>query len=541
MSTRNSFFGGRRGDTPSILVTNDDGVHSPGLLYLKQALERFGQVSVVAPDRNRTGAGRSITMRSPLWVEEVTLADGSRAFATDGTPVDCVRLAALGFLERPPDLIVAGINLGGNLGDDITYSGTVAAAFEGIMLDTPAIAFSAEGFHEGYDLTVPARFAGLLIGEVLSNGFPRKTLLNVNCPDLPWASLAGTRITRLGKRIYGDRVQLRETAGNRRRYFIYGDDLRYHHEQGTDFEAIVDGCVSITPIHFELTSEEALAELQGWDLNLSKYTRPGLRSRSSDEARGTEAGDLGGGAGASTVQPAPAIDAREGHSAEDLTRPLEPLPTAVIFDLDGTVVDSVELIVASFAHAVRTVLGSDLTRQELVAHVGMPLREQMALINEELADELVDAYREFNHREHDRMLRIYEGMKELLVELELGGIRLGLVTSKSRPTTEMAFRLTGIEAHFGAVVCAEDTERNKPYPDPLLLCLRLLGVRGDQAVYVGDSPYDLQAAHAAEMRAVAVTWGVFEREDLLAQEPVRLAESVAGLRRILGFGESQAP
>ena len=128
-----------------ILVTNDDGVDSPGLFALKQALDRVGRVSVIAPDRNRSAIGRSITIHSPLHIDEVTLPDGSRAYATDGTPVDCVRFAMLGFLEDGvPDIVVSGINLGHNLGDDVTYSGTVAAAFEGVLLGWPAIAVSQE-------------------------------------------------------------------------------------------------------------------------------------------------------------------------------------------------------------------------------------------------------------------------------------------------------------------------------------------------------------------------------------------------------------
>ena len=145
-------FGSRR---PLIVLTNDDGVTSPGLGILKAALDPLGDVRIVAPDQNRSGAARSITMHAPLWVEEVALPDGSLAYSTDGTPVDCVRMAALGLLDRTPDLIVSGINLGGNLGDDITYSGTVAAAFEGIMLDIPAIALSAQGYHPA--TTSPSR------------------------------------------------------------------------------------------------------------------------------------------------------------------------------------------------------------------------------------------------------------------------------------------------------------------------------------------------------------------------------------------------
>jgi 5'-nucleotidase len=249
---------------PLIVLTNDDGVSSPGLAALKTALDSLGEVRVVAPDQNRSGAARSITMHSALWVEEVTLEDGSLAYSTDGTPVDCVRMAALGLLDRVPDLIVSGINLGGNLGDDITYSGTVAAAFEGIMLDIPAIAISAEAYHPGYDLTVPARLARLLVSTALTRGFPAKTLLNVNCPDRSWEALGGVRFTTLGKRIYGDKVEYRETQGNRRGYHIYNDDLGYHQEPGTDFEAMAEGFASITPLHFDLMSHEALDELSGW-------------------------------------------------------------------------------------------------------------------------------------------------------------------------------------------------------------------------------------------------------------------------------------
>ena len=250
---------------PLIVLTNDDGVSSPGLAALKAALDPLGDVQAIAPDHNRSGAARSITMHSPLWVEEVDLPDGSRAYSTDGTPVDCVRMAALGLLDRKPDLIVSGINLGENLGDDITYSGTVAAALEGIVLDIPAIALSAEGYHAGYDLDVPARFARQLVSFVLTQGFPTKTLLNVNVPDRPWEALAGARLTVLGKRIYGDKVEYRETRGNRRVYHIYNDDLSWHREEGTDFEAIAEGRVSITPLHFDLMSHEALDQLRGWE------------------------------------------------------------------------------------------------------------------------------------------------------------------------------------------------------------------------------------------------------------------------------------
>jgi 5'-nucleotidase len=244
--------------SPLIVLTNDDGVSSPGLAALKTALDPLGEVRIVAPDQNRSGAARSITMHTHLWVEEVSLPDG-------------VRMAALGLLDRVPDLIVSGINLGGNLGDDITYSGTVAAAFEGIMLDIPAIAISAEAYHPGYDLTVPARVARLLVSTALTCGFPAKTLLNVNCPDRSWDALGGLRLTTLGKRVYGDKVEYRETKGNRRRYHIYNDDLSYQKEPGTDFEAVAEGFASVTPLHFDLMSHTALDELRGWESALSAW------------------------------------------------------------------------------------------------------------------------------------------------------------------------------------------------------------------------------------------------------------------------------
>jgi len=486
-----------------ILVTNDDGVQSPGLLALKRALERVGRVEVIAPDRNRTGAARSITMTIPLWVEEVELADGSIAYATDGTPVDCVRTGALGFLDRPPNLIVSGINLSGNLGDDITYSGTVAAALEGIMLDIPAVSFSAEAYHPGYDLSAAADFAAVFVQMVLERGLPEKTLLNVNYPDpgRP-GGVRGARITRLGKRVYGDQVQLQRGEGRRRSYIIYGDGLGYRPEAGTDFDAVNDGYVSVTPLHFDLTAHHLLEPLRSWD--------------------------LGGLCGLPLSQPLPTW-----------SPPLEPPPKAAIFDLDGTLVDSVELIVESFRYATRAVLGVELPYEEMIAHVGKPLREQMDIIDPARGEELVRVYREFNHREHDRMLKLYAGVADLLAELQAKGVRVGLVTSKSRATTWMAFNTTGIEPMLDAIVCAEDTDRNKPFPDPILRVLQELGVRAESACYVGDSPFDLQAAHAANVRSVAVTWGVFEEARLAAERPDRLVRSVEELAAVLGLVAGQ--
>jgi len=255
----------------NILLTNDDGITSRGLFEAKTALDAVGRVSVIAPDSNRSGSARSITIHRSLNVSEIELRDGSTGFATDGTPVDCVRFADLGLVGERPDLIVSGINYGFNLGDDVTYSGTVAAAFEGILLGIPGIAISqgaptASGSdfkrHAGYDFAAAAAFLPRLVEEIERHGMPEGTIVNVNVPAEP----SGARVARLGKRIYQDRLELESDDEGLRRYRIYGDDPSYHDEPDTDFRAIADGMIAITPIHLDLTSGPALEHLRGWSL-----------------------------------------------------------------------------------------------------------------------------------------------------------------------------------------------------------------------------------------------------------------------------------
>jgi 5'-nucleotidase len=246
---------------PHILVTNDDGVHSAGLFALAQAMRQVGDVSVIAPDSNRSAIGRGITIHNPLHVEEVALSDGSAALATDGTPVDCVRFAALGLLEHRPDLIVSGINLGLNLGDDVTYSGTVAAALEGTLLGIPAFAVSAHTIDDeatqwddrAYDFRAVAAFAAALAPRVLAPDFPEGVVLNINAPGLPPEAVTGALVTRLGRREYNDELTLLDERDGRRRYTIYGGIPSHRREEGTDFSAIEHGAISVTPLHFELT------------------------------------------------------------------------------------------------------------------------------------------------------------------------------------------------------------------------------------------------------------------------------------------------
>ena len=191
----------------------------------------------------------------------------------------------------------------------------------------------------------------------------------------------------------------------------------------------------------------------------------------------------------------------------------------VVFDLDGTVVDTVELIVESFRYATSTVLGEVLPDEFILAGVGRPLRAQMERLSTEHARELYDVYREYNHRRHDELIRGYDGIEEVLDALKAAGRRTGIVTSKSRDTTGMAFRAVGLEERFDVVVTATDTSEHKPSPVPLQLCLQRLGATAAGSIYVGDSPFDVQAGAAAGMTTAAVAWGVFGREALLAAGP----------------------
>jgi 5'-nucleotidase len=217
-------------------------------------------LEVIAPDSNRSATGRAVTLRDPIWVEELEFDDGTTGFATDGTPVDCVRFAALGLVEDPPELIVSGINHGANLGDDITYSGTVAAALEGIMLGLPAIAVSLV---RGGDFEPLAAFVARMVDELDEVPMPEGTLLNVNGPG---GEVKGARGCRLGKRVYNDKMELTEEEGGRRSYRLYGEEPGYEHEAGTDFAAIAEGLIAVTPIHFDLTDQAGVEELAGFDL-----------------------------------------------------------------------------------------------------------------------------------------------------------------------------------------------------------------------------------------------------------------------------------
>ncbi len=262
----------------NVLLTNDDGIEAEGLRVMREALAALPDVrlAVIAPDGNRSAMARSITTRRPLWVEEVEFPDGSVGYATDGTPVDCVRLARLGVVDGfDANVVVSGINHGANLGDDITYSGTVAAALEGVVLGLPSIAVSQQSgaraldyrFHGGFNFDVAAGFVARLVERLEVLPLPPRTLLNVNVPA---GRPDGVEVARLGKRIYRDELKLeREDAGPpaRRRYWIYGDDPGFHDEAGTDLAAVAAGRIAVTPMHFDLTHLPGIEALGGFDLN----------------------------------------------------------------------------------------------------------------------------------------------------------------------------------------------------------------------------------------------------------------------------------
>src|ERR687894_1172205 len=280
-------FGERVTAALRIVLTNDDGIDAPGLLAARQALEKVADVLTVAPDQNRSGVGRSISFGRPLHVEEREMADGGMGYACSGTPVDCVRLVALGLMDFEPDLVVAGINHGENLGDDITYSGTVAGAMEGIVIGVPGIAVSLSidrPWHETVEEDVPleselhfgpaAQFTARL-AKIAFKGLPKGRILNVNAPNMTREELKGARVTKLGRRMYKDElVEVRDKEG-RIGYDIYNNPPGHHDEEGTDFAAIGNGEISITPVHLELTDNASLQELCSW--GVESLLEDGLR------------------------------------------------------------------------------------------------------------------------------------------------------------------------------------------------------------------------------------------------------------------------
>ena len=244
-----------------ILVTNDDGIHAPGLTVLAEAMTQLGAVVVIAPEQDNSAVSHALTMTRPLRVRELA----PDRLAVDGTPTDCVTLAIGMVLPTRPALVVSGINPGPNLGDDVSYSGTVSAAVEATMLGVPALAVSLAG-EEPYRFDTAAGFAVQLARRILEHGLPRDTLLNVNVPNLAAAQIAGVRFTRQGRRVYDGAIQETFDPWGRRHYWIGGGTPCWDKGEDTDAQAILADCVSITPLHLDLTNHAALRKLRGeWE------------------------------------------------------------------------------------------------------------------------------------------------------------------------------------------------------------------------------------------------------------------------------------
>jgi 5'-nucleotidase len=244
-----------------VLLTNDDGVDAKGLLALKKELSKIGQVWAVAPDREQSATSHSLTLQHPLRINRIA----ERFYSVDGTPTDAVMLAVHAILKRRPDILISGINHGPNMGDDVSYSGTVAAAMEGTILNIPSIAVSNVNWNAKH-FGSAARFVGKLAKFVLKNGLPKYTFLNVNIPDRKQA-ITKFRITRLGKRVYSD-VVIEKIDPRGKNYYWIGEQtpIWEKREDDTDFAAVQKGYVSITPLHLDMTDYRALEQIKRWKI-----------------------------------------------------------------------------------------------------------------------------------------------------------------------------------------------------------------------------------------------------------------------------------
>ena len=247
-----------------ILISNDDGYEAPGIRCLIENLGEIADITVVAPDRNRSGASNSLTLDDPIRAE--TMSDG--VIRVRGTPTDCVHLGITGLLTNEPDIVVSGINCGANLGDDVLYSGTVAAAMEGRFLGFPAIAVSLLGQNPTHYVTA-AKIVVELIERLKQTPLPIDTILNVNVPDVPFSELKGTKVTRLGHRHKAEPIIKSKDPRGREMFWVGPAGAEADAGEGTDFHAVKNNIVSITPLHIDLTHYAALESLESWFAEVS--------------------------------------------------------------------------------------------------------------------------------------------------------------------------------------------------------------------------------------------------------------------------------
>lgn len=251
-----------------VLITNDDGINSPGLHALVRTFEPEAETFVVAPEHERSATGHAITLHKPLRAVSAILPGSQvKAWATNGTPADCVVLGVLELLPAKPDVVVSGINVGPNLGRDLTYSGTVSGAMEGAIFRIPSIAVSVGAFRDTI-FDVAAEFVLRLVRQVTERALPEDTLLNVNVPNLPRAQIKGVKLTRQGEKRYISRLEKRTDPRNRTYYWLTGAPASQQDVEGTDSWALAQGYISVTPIRLNMTDPEGLEALAGWPLAL---------------------------------------------------------------------------------------------------------------------------------------------------------------------------------------------------------------------------------------------------------------------------------
>ena len=248
-----------------ILVTNDDGIYTDGIYWLWEAVKDFGNVLVVAPDTEKSAVGHAITITNPLRTKHVNRRGGFSGYAVNGTPADCVKIAVRSILKSPPDLVVSGINYGANVGTNVIYSGTVSAATEGTFLGIPSVAVSIDSHHPE-DFKPAMDITQNTLKKVLKFGLPEGTLLNVNVPDIPDEKIKGIRITTQGNAYFKDRFEKREDPRGNIYYWMTGESIDPDSSGNTDNRALKDGYISVTPIHYRLTNESFMSDLESWEI-----------------------------------------------------------------------------------------------------------------------------------------------------------------------------------------------------------------------------------------------------------------------------------
>jgi 5'-nucleotidase len=253
------------------LISNDDGLNARGIEVLSERFRELGTVTIVAPDKDRSGASNSLTLDAPVRIREIS----ERTFEVSGTPTDCVHIALTGLLSKDPDIVLSGINAGANLGDDVIYSGTVAAAMEGRFLGLPAIALSLVFEDRPSHFATAAEAAARLVRQLREDPLPADTILNVNIPDRPWNEIKGFEVTRLGHRHRAEPTVRMIDPRGRPMYWIGPAGAEQDAGPGTDFHAVRNGYISITPIHVDLTRYQALDQVSGWVAAISTETAMG--------------------------------------------------------------------------------------------------------------------------------------------------------------------------------------------------------------------------------------------------------------------------